>query len=354
MPKKCPACKTRARAAGRRGRDAVSEPRVSGAGRRAPHPLRRPRRDGHRAPRREDGVGARRARAHRRSGRHLRARPPSRSRRSRASRTSRSRTCSMRSRARSSVRSTGSSTASASSTSARPARARSPTCSARSTRSRRRPSEEIAAVEGIGPGHRQRPCASSSTGRRPKELIEQAPTRPVCGWPRSARKRTGPLVGKTFVITGHARALVARRGEGRDRGARREGDVERVEEDRLPRRRRGARARSSTRRTSSASRSSTRRDFAEAARLDSLAHGHLSTEEVEHVARLARLELTDDEIELFRGQLSRRPRASGAHPGARSGRRAADRAPGRAHERVARRRRGPVRRTPTRSSTTRR
>jgi aspartyl-tRNA(Asn)/glutamyl-tRNA(Gln) amidotransferase subunit C len=30
----------------------------------------------------------------------------------------------------------------------------------------------------------------------------------------------------------------------------------------------------------------------------------ISREEVEHVARLARLELTDDEIELFRGQLS--------------------------------------------------
>ena len=30
----------------------------------------------------------------------------------------------------------------------------------------------------------------------------------------------------------------------------------------------------------------------------------ISREEVEHVARLARLELTEDEIELFRGQLS--------------------------------------------------
>lgn len=30
----------------------------------------------------------------------------------------------------------------------------------------------------------------------------------------------------------------------------------------------------------------------------------ISREQVEHVARLARLELTDDEVELFRGQLS--------------------------------------------------
>jgi aspartyl-tRNA(Asn)/glutamyl-tRNA(Gln) amidotransferase subunit C len=30
----------------------------------------------------------------------------------------------------------------------------------------------------------------------------------------------------------------------------------------------------------------------------------ISREEVEHVARLARLELTEDELELFRGQLS--------------------------------------------------
>ena len=30
----------------------------------------------------------------------------------------------------------------------------------------------------------------------------------------------------------------------------------------------------------------------------------ISREDVEHVARLARLELTDDEVELFRGQLS--------------------------------------------------
>ena len=51
----------------------------------------------------------------------------------------------------------------------------------------------------------------------------------------------GPLTGQTYVVTGHARGLHARGGEGGARGEGREGDRLGLEEDDRPRRRRGAR-----------------------------------------------------------------------------------------------------------------
>ena len=223
--------------------------------------LRGPRRDGHRGARRGARAPVRRRRAARRRGRHLLAHR-------RAARAARAH--------RRAVGRSYSSTAIEASKPRPLARCSSglgirhvgPTAAQALARElgdldahRAAPSEELTAVDGVGGVIAESVARvlrrSSATARWSRSCAPRAST---SQGPHASRSpSTAPsLAGLTFVLTGTLDGITRDEAAGRDRGARRQGHRQRVEEDELRRGRARARARSSRRPSSSACRSSTR------------------------------------------------------------------------------------------------
>ena len=115
-------------------------------------------------------------------------------------------------------------------------RGRSRTHSGRSTRSPRAPAEEIAAVDGVG----------DVIAGAVREFFDRPETQGLLDKLRRAgvrleeqrQPRGGPLLGKTFVITGTLEAFSRDEAKARIEGARRQGHEQPVRKDRLPGRRR--------------------------------------------------------------------------------------------------------------------
>ena len=158
--------------------------------------------------------------------------------------------------------------------------------------------EELVECEGIGPeraeaiaewfARRGQPAADRGAARR-----SGSTSRPT----RATGRKEGPLTGSQYVITGHARGLHARGGEGGARGARGEGLGQRLEEDDRRDRRREPGASKAAKAETAACRSSTEADLRELRR------------------RLRRCELGEQRL----GRRRPRPRARpSSRPGGRS------------------------------------
>ena len=136
-------------------------------------------------------------------------------------------------------------------------RARSRARSAASTRIAAAPAEELAAVDGVG-GVIAESVGAFFANEHNRAVVEKLrdrrrQLRPGPTPARAVGRRARRSPGSTFVLTGTLDGVDPRRGAGRDRGARRQGHRQRVEEDELRRRRREPRHRSSPRPSSSAS-----------------------------------------------------------------------------------------------------
>ena len=226
--------------------------------------LRGPRRDGHRGARRGARPPVRRGRPARGRGRRLRAAPSSSSLAARAHGAEVGRATSStgsRRRSRSGSRGCSSGLGIRHVGPDRGAGARARARAPRRDRSARRV-EELDGGRGRRPGDRRERRSGSSrstaTARWSRSCarpgVNLTAPEPVAVADRATRRSPG----STFVLTGGPRGLHPRRGAGRDRGARRQGHRQRVEEDELRRGGRESRARSSPRPSSSACRSSTR------------------------------------------------------------------------------------------------
>ena len=138
---------------------------------------------------------------------------------------------STRSRARRSSRSRASSSVSTSRRSAGCWRATSPATSARSTRIMAASQEDVEQVEGFGPD-RAELVAEWFADEDNRRLVEELRSLGLTFTSGEAEKPVeGPLSGRQYVITGHARGVLARGGEGGARGARRQGVGLGLEED---------------------------------------------------------------------------------------------------------------------------
>ena len=242
FPNAVPGVRRAARAPRGRGQPPLRQRRLPGAARAAARALGRPRRDGHRGPRRGAGAPVRRGRACSKTPPTSTRSPSSSSCRSTASASGRRSCSSTRSRRRSSGRCGACSSGSASTTSG-------PTAAQALARS----FADLDAIVAAHPRRRSpRSTASARSSRRAsrtwftidrnRRLVARLGDAGVnlTGDPASAAVETDRRLVRGPDVRAHrlARAAHARRSRGRDRRARRQGHRQRVEEDELRRGRR--------------------------------------------------------------------------------------------------------------------